>query len=193
MALGAREMGFDSLVAFGAEPGVYHGITIVKGVQLEGMEIRQILGAMKRAKSDSSLICANAGDNSFNRALMNIPGIRVLRNLHASPKKSFDQVTARMASDKRVAVDIDLSSLIQLRGSARQKAIQRYSDAVMLQDKFGFPFTLSTGARSILEMRSGRDMKALCTLIDLPESGVEDALRAVGTLCNPEGPVKVVQ
>lgn len=193
MALGARELGLDSLVAFGGAAGVFHGVTVVKGVQLEGTEIRQILGALKRSKSDSSLICVNAGDNSFNRALMNISGIRVIRNLPASPKKSFDQVTARMAADKRVAVDIDLSCLIRLRGPARQKAILRYSDVAMLQEKFGFPITLSSGARSVLEMRSERDMKSLCTLINIPEDQAEEALRAVGTLFNPEEPVKVVQ
>jgi ribonuclease P/MRP protein subunit RPP1 len=98
-----------------------------------------------------------------------------------------------MAADNRVAVDIDLSTLITLRGIARQKAIARYRDILVLEERFAFPLTVSTGASSVIDLRAVREISGLCSLLDMDIPLVEKALAGVGIVTTPLTPsVRVV-
>lgn len=192
MALEARELGFDSIVAVGAESGTLSGVGIIGGRILQGTQVREIQAGLKKNAPGSVITMVNAGDYAFNRAVMNLGGIRILKGVQASPKNSFDHILARIAAERNIAVDLDFAPVFLERGYARQKALHRYADLVRLQDRFGFPFTLSSGARSVLEMRSTRQLVALGALFGLDEKGIHLALRGVtGILCR-EKPVEVV-
>ncbi len=91
-------------------------------------------------------------------------GVHILRGLQSADKHAFDHVSARMAGDNRVAVDLDLSPLISGRGISRQHVVHRYRDIMVLERRFGFPITLSSHARSVLDMRSVREIAGLVPL-----------------------------
>ena len=81
------------------------------------------------------MVSVSARDNGFNRAVIGLKGVHILRGIHAADKTAFDHVTAKMAADNNVAVDIDLSVLIAARGIARQRAIHRYRDILILEQQ----------------------------------------------------------
>jgi len=91
-----------------------------------------------------------------------------------------------------VAVDISMVPLIQYRGTKRQRALQRYEDILLLHRRYGFPLTISSGACSILEQRSVREIRGLCALFGMTGVEVSEALASVGRLIEPEQPVRVV-
>lgn len=192
MALEARDLGFDSIVAAGVESGSYRGVEIVGGILVRAKEIREVQAIAKRSNASSVLLMASAGPYSFNRALIQTGGIRVIREIHTTPKNSFDHILSRIAAERQVAVDLDLSPLVRERGYLRQKVLQRYADLVLLQERFGFPLTISSGARSILEMKSRRDMVALCSLFGLDMDGTLTALGSISGILNRQKPVEVV-
>lgn len=192
MALEARELGFDSLVAVEAGSCTLAGVDIVGSVVLQGREIREVQSALKRTAAGSGILMVDAGDYTFNRAILHMSGIRILRGIHSSPKNSFDHILSRMAAERQVAVDLDFSPVVRERGHVRQKVLHRYADLVRLQDRFGFPLTISSGARSILEMKSLRDLVALGALAGLDEEGVLLALQGVSRILHRERPVEVV-
>jgi len=98
-----------------------------------------------------------------------------------------------MAADNRVAIDIDLSVIIAGRGIARQRAIQRYRDVLVLERRFEFPLTVSTYARSVLELRAVREISGLGSVLGMDIPDVERALAGVRTVTVPTEPaVKVV-
>jgi ribonuclease P/MRP protein subunit RPP1 len=108
-------------------------------------------------------------------------------------KKGFDHVSAKMAADNNVAVDIDLSVLTLARGIARQRAIARYRDVLVLEQRFEFPLTPSTYARSVLDLRAVREFTGLCSLLDMDISSVEKSLAGVGAVLTPPAPaVRVI-
>ena len=135
----------------------------------------------------------NAGDNSFNRAVIQVRGVHILRHLHKTEKNSFDHITARMAADRGVAIDLDIRPLVMTRGGQRQKTIQRYRDILRLRRKFGFPLTISSNARNPAELRSVREMVSLLAMAGMEESEVFEGLRGPGTILSPKGPVSVVR
>jgi ribonuclease P/MRP protein subunit RPP1 len=92
-----------------------------------------------------------------------------------------------------VAVDIDLSSIIAGRSVARQRAIHRYRDILVLEQRFEFPIILSTHARSQLDMRNVRDITGLCSLLGMDIPDAERALAGVDTVLTPREPsVRVI-
>jgi ribonuclease P/MRP protein subunit RPP1 len=193
MALEARELGFDSIVATEWDhcDGV-PGIVVTPGVLISANTVRGVISQLKRTGDANSLVLVNAGDNAFNRSVLSLKGIHILRNLHTTHKHSFDHITGRMAAEKGVAVDLDLRPLIHLRGNIRQKVLYRYQDLVRLQDRFGFPLTLSSNALSVLDQRSVRDMMHLTALFGLDKGRAGEALGTIGRLLSPERAVRVV-
>lgn len=187
LAVTARSLGFDSIVAQGSASFEYRGVNVSGGIIIPVTTAKEVSAALKRARSPGMVVSVQAGDNGFNRAVCGMKGVHILRGIHAADKRAFDHVTAKIAADNRTAVDIDLSTIIALRGHARQKAIHRYLDIIVLYRRFEFPLTISSGARSCLAMRSVREVTGLCSVIGLDTEDVQRALGGVEQVTEPSG------
>jgi len=193
MALEARSLGFDRLVAAGISSGGHYGIEISNGVLIRDTMMKDLISRVRQERNSNAVVSVQAGDNGFNRSVTGVKGVHILRGIQSADKTAFDHVTAKMAADNRVAVDIDLSPLISGRGVIRQRAIHRYRDILLLERRFEFPITLSSHARSILEMRAVREISGLCSLLDMDAPDVEKAFAGVDTVTTPPNPaVKVI-
>jgi ribonuclease P/MRP protein subunit RPP1 len=185
LALEAKSLGFDSLVAIDTPAGSWEGVDILSGIIVQDAPMRDVIARVKRAKDSGTVVSVSARDNGFNRAVISLKGMHILRGVHAADKNAFDHVTAKMAADNNVAVDLDLSILIAARGISRQRAIHRYRDVLTLEHRFEFPVSLSSHSRSYLNLRAVREITGLCSLIGMDISGVEKALDAVGRVTTP--------
>jgi ribonuclease P/MRP protein subunit RPP1 len=193
MALEAETLGLDSLVAVDVPSGICEGIEIRSGVLLRDLPVKDVIARVRKNQDTGAVMIVNARDNGFNRAVLSLKGVHILRGIHAAEKTAFDHVTAKMAADCGVALDIDLSPLIFGRGIARQRAIHRYRDMLLFERRFEFPLTLSTGARSVLDMRATREITALCSLLGMDIPDVEKAFGGVGQVTSPPVPsVRVI-
>jgi ribonuclease P/MRP protein subunit RPP1 len=193
MALEARSLGFDRLVAAGVSSGGHYGIEISNGVLIRDTMMKDLISRVRQERNSNAVVSVQAGDNGFNRSVTGVKGVHILRGIQSADKTAFDHITAKMAADNRVAVDIDLSPLISGRGVIRQRAIHRYRDILLLERRFEFPITLSSHARSILEMRAVREISGLCSLLDMDTPDVQKAFTGVDivtTVLNPA--VKVI-
>lgn len=192
MALEARELEYEQLVAIGVPPNEYSGISVLEGQLISGVTAHDAAARVKRARASGSVIIIQAGDNGFNRAVLGLKGVHILTGIHAADRLAFDHVTARLAADNNVALDISLAPIILQRGGARQKALNRYLDILLLSRKFGFPLVLSSHARSVLAMRSVREAAAVASLIGLDTREIEKAFLTVDSLLHPPEPVREV-
>ncbi|AGB02204.1 RNase P subunit p30 family protein [Methanoregula formicica] len=193
LALEAEALGFDSFVAADTPSATFGGVEVRRGLFIQNAGMKDVISQVKRVNDSGAVVSVRAGDAGFNRGVVGLRGVHILRGVHAADKNAFDHVTAKMAADNCVAVDIDLSCLILARGIARQKAIQRYRDVMVLEQRFEFPLTLSTYARSVLDLRAVREVSGLCTLFGMDLPDVEKALAGVGAVTAPPEPaVKVV-
>lgn len=132
------------------------------------------------------VLSVQAGDNGYNRAVITTKGVHILRGIHAADRNAFDHVAARMAADNRIAVDIDMSPLISGRASTRQRAMNRYRDILVLEQRFEFPIVISSHARSILDMRATREIAGLCSLIGMDISDIEKSFFGIDTVTSPQ-------
>jgi ribonuclease P/MRP protein subunit RPP1 len=192
-ALEAKSLGFDSMVAVDTPAGTCDGIGIQTGILIQDLPIREVIARVKRVRDAGAVISVNARDNGFNRAVITLKGVHILRGIQSADKLAFDHVTAKMAADNGVAVDINLSPLIFTRGPARQRIIHRYRDLLVFERRFEFPVTLSSYARSILDLRATREITGLCSLIGMDTPDVEKAFGGVERVTAPAVPsVRVI-
>jgi ribonuclease P/MRP protein subunit RPP1 len=71
--------------------------------------------------------------------------------------------------------------------------MHRYRDILVLEQRYEFPLTISSHARSILEMRTVREITGLCSVVGMDISDVEKAFVGVDTVTTPSPPaVKVI-
>lgn len=185
LALEAKTLGFDSLVAMDTPAGSFDGIEVLSGIILQDAPMREVIARVKRVMHSGTVVSVSARDNGFNRAAIGLKGVHILRGIQAADKTAFDHVTAKMAADNNVAIDLDLSVLIAARGIARQRAIHRYRDVLTFERRFEFPVSLSSYARSYLDLRAVREITGLCSLIGMDISGVEKCLDAIGRVMTP--------
>jgi len=178
MALEAREAGLDSLAAAGAPSGEIHGVRLFSAAVIHEQTVKGVIAALRAAAKGSDLVLVDAGDQGFNRAVISLRGVDVIRQVHRAPNGAFTHVTARMAADHGVALEFDLQPLVHLRGWPRQRVLQSHARLLRLQRKYGFPATVATNARSMLDLRSPREMAALTRLFGM---GEEETLRALAT------------
>jgi ribonuclease P/MRP protein subunit RPP1 len=190
MALAARELGFDQVVATGGSgevPGV------LRGTILSAPSVKEAASALQGIPRGEAVVMLNAGDNTFNRGVIGLRGVRVLKGIHRSPKGAFNHVAAREAEARGVAVEIDLSPLIEGRGVQRQRVISRYREILDLHRRYRFPLSLASNARSILAQRSVRDMVLLARIFGMEEPEVMEALSSLDTMLAGRSPVRVVR
>ncbi len=198
MALEAAELGFDSLVVIG-EGGdrpfeVPAGFRVLQGVVIDGSSQREIVRLTRKpAVRDADVVFVNAGDTSFNRAVVSLKGVHVVRGVQTTRRNAFDHVAARSAAEHGTAVEISLAPIIFSRGRRRQKALQRYADILALQRRYRFPLTISSNADSILGQRSVREVRSLCALFGMTGAEVSAALASVGRIVEPALPVRVIK
>jgi len=193
MALEAKALGFDRLVAADTPSGEFYGIEIYPGILIRDTAVRDLTIRIKRERNNEAIVSVQAGDNAFNRSVISLKGVHILRGLHSADKNAFDHVAAKMAADNRVAIDLDLSPLISGRGFTRQRVMHRYRDILVLERRYEFPLTISSHARSILDMRAVREIAGLCSLIGMDIPDVEMAFFGTDIITTPPNPaVKVI-
>ncbi len=193
MALEAKALGFDRLVAADTPSGEFYGIEIYPGILIRDSTVKDLISCIKRERNNKAVVSVQAGDNGFNRSAINLKGVHILRGLHSADKNAFDHVAAKMAADNRVAIDLDLSPLISGRGFTRQRAMHRYRDILVLERRYEFPLTISSHARSILDMRAVREITGLCSLVGMDTPDVVMAFFGVDIITTPPNPaVKVI-
>ncbi|MEI7435010.1 MAG: RNase P subunit p30 family protein [Methanomicrobiales archaeon] len=192
MVLESRSLGFDSIVAIGQQGWEQDGFSVIGGTLVREPQVKAVINAARVNSPAKGLLVVNAGNNGFNRAIIQVKGVHVIRHLHKTEKNSFDHIIARMSAENNVAIDIDLRPLVMSRGVWRQKTVQRYKDIIGLCDRFEFPLTISSNARSVVELRSVREMVNLASLVGIAEPDAREALAVIKSLISPAGPVQVV-
>ncbi|MDD1670608.1 MAG: ribonuclease P [Methanomicrobiales archaeon] len=189
MALEARELGFDQVVAAGGTGGVPG---VLRGAVITAPSVKEVASLLREIPRGEGVVMVTGGDLAFNRGAIGLRGVRVLRGIHRSPRGAFNHVAAREAEERGVAVELDLSPLLVERGIPRQRVIARYRDLLQLHRRYRFPFTLASNARSILGQRSVRDMVLLSRLFGMEEAEAMAALSSLDTILAGRSPVQVV-
>ncbi|RAP51600.1 MAG: hypothetical protein BZ138_04805 [Methanosphaera sp. rholeuAM270] len=141
---------------------LYHGIVIDESnPQLLRKEVQ-------RHYKKVDLIMANGGDESLNRTICETPQIDIINHPYLNKRNSgINQVIAKLLKTNNITVNINLKDILEHRGFYRAKTINKINQLLLLQRKFDFRCTISSGSTSFFDVKSPKSMILLSQLMDM--------------------------
>ncbi|WP_165074571.1 RNase P subunit p30 family protein [Methanogenium sp. MK-MG] len=184
--------GFNGAVAVGIPAGCTVGnVRFLSGAEITANSVKSCRDALRNAPK-ADIVMVHAGDAALNRTILGNVSLHILRGIYHTDKRAFDHVSARMAADRGVAVDIDLSRIIRESGPRRQRALERYREIGRLSQKYEFMLTISSGGHSLTDLRSTRAFSLLGKVAGLDEEQVCEALATPAALMSPARAAEVI-
>lgn len=156
-----------------------------KSSTFEGVEIRaknqdDLKRKIKQFRKKNDVLLVHGGDLKINRAAVEDPRVDVLAHpYHGRRDSGFNHVLAKKAAENNVAVEINLGYLLRNRNHRRLKVLSQFRELVKLKSKFGFSLVITTGARSLYDLRSPRDLMALSNCFGMDKETSFSALSTV--------------
>lgn len=158
-----------------------------RGEHISGSEIHagskgDFQKALSKAANETDYVIVHGGDYDINRLAVSDKKVDVLAHPELGRKDSgIDAVLARKAAENKVAVEVNLGSIIRSRGGSRVHALKNIRRNLMLSRKYKFDLIAASGAKSKLELRDASGVFELLKLIGFTE---EEAVGAIEE--NPE-------
>jgi len=115
------------------------------------------------------------------RAASEDPNVDVLMHPCES-RRPLTIAAARAARQNYVAIGIDLSPMMQLRGSPRARWLSSLHQTLDLARKFRLSLVITAGAASHLDLRSPRDLLALAEIAGFEPDEAKEALDLPGRI-----------
>ncbi|OPY49989.1 MAG: Ribonuclease P protein component 3 [Methanosaeta sp. PtaU1.Bin055] len=189
LALAAKRLGYSGIIItnhttsgwpLGVEAArLVGGIEVAIGAEIVASDQRSLHSKATSLRDRAVFLAVHGGDEKINRAACEDPNVDLLAHPHRG-RAGIGVAGAKAARDNQVAIALDLSSMIILRGPARMRWMETVRRDLNLIEKFDLPLMMTTGARSHLDLRSPRDLTALAGLLGL------DRERALEALALPE-------
>lgn len=138
-------------------------------------EIRKIA---RKYRNKSSCISVLGGNLKVNRACVENIQIDVLSKPYFKRYDSgLNHILAREAKDNNVAIEIVFSDILKSYLAHRSKVLSNFRDIYKLHRKYEFPLILSSGAESIMDIRTVKDFNAVFTQTGLTSHEVESSFK----------------
>ncbi len=121
-------------------------------------EIKRILRELGKTK----LIFVRGGDLKLNRGIVQEKRVSVL-----SDPYSIDDVTARKASENKIAFEINVEEIIRRRGYARSRLIENLKNTIRVSKKNHAPIVITSGSANEFTLKSPRTLVAFGKILGM--------------------------
>jgi ribonuclease P/MRP protein subunit RPP1 len=183
MALAARDNGFSGICIsyhdpfFSAvEEKELFGIQLYKGVEVVVPRLNDLRKMVDRYRNKVDVLTVHGGEEALNRAACEDDRVDVLAHPQDGKTSGINHIVAKMAADRFIAIEFDLSPIITGKGGNRVKALSWYRTNLTLVKKYGTPYVITAGTLSQYDMRDIRALISLCALFGMDE---EDAIKGL--------------
>ncbi len=149
------------------------------GVEIGGKNKNEFKNALAKS-GDFDYVVVCGGDEHMNRLAVNDERVDVLAHPERGRKDSgVDPFVAKQAQKNNVAIELNLSKLMIVKGNMRINALKNVERNLMLSRKYGFDIVVTSGARSRLELRSADAVLQMLLLLGFEKAEAEDAMVGV--------------
>ena len=121
-------------------------------------EIKRILRELGKTK----LIFVRGGDLKLNRGIVQEKRVSVLSNPYP-----IDDVTARKASENKIAFEINVEEIIRTRGYARSRLIENLKNTIRVSKKNHVPIVITSGSANEFTLKSPRTLVAFGKILGM--------------------------
>lgn len=135
---------------------------IYGGVEILAKNPNDLKKKTQKLRKKAEVLLVHGGNLKINRAACENPGVDILSHPYRGRGDSgINHVMGRKAAENKVAIELNLKYLLKLRPSHRHRVLSQFRDILKLQRKFKFPLIITSGAHSIYDLHTPRDIMAL--------------------------------
>ena len=148
----------------------------------------EIIKIVRKYRNKSSCISVLGGNLKVNRTCLENIQVDVLSKPYLKRYDSgLNHILAREAKANNVAIELVFSDILNSYLSHRSKILANFRDIYKLHRKYEFPLILSSGAESILDLRTVKDFEAVFTQTGLTSLEVEESFRTAENILEFNG------
>lgn len=137
-------------------------LNIYSGVEISANNPDDLKKKIQRFKKKAKILMVHGGDLKINREACENPRVDILSHPYRNRRDSgINHVMGRKAAEKNVAIELNLKYLFKIRPSHRHRVLSQFKDILKLHRKFNFPLIITSGAHSIYDLHTPRDIMAL--------------------------------
>ena len=148
----------------------------------------EIIKIVRKYRNKSSCISVLGGNLKVNRTCLENIQVDVLSKPYLKRYDSgLNHILAREAKANNVAIELVFSDILNSYLSHISKILANFRDIYKLHRKYEFPLILSSGAESILDLRTVKDFEAVFTQTGLTSLEVEESFRTAENILEFNG------
>lgn len=130
-------------------------------LEIKSTNISDIRKTVNKFRKDASCISVVGGDLKVNRHCVENIRVDVLSRPYLKRSDSgLNHVLAKEALKNKVAIELCFKDVLRSYLAPRSKVISNFKDIYTLHRKFDFPLILTSGARSVFDIRTPQDFIA---------------------------------
>lgn len=157
-------------VDFVKDPNPNKKLEIGFGIGLSPKNQNELYKLSKKYRDKSKFIAVLGGDLGINRAACENRQIDILSRPYRNNRScGINQVLAKEAVRNDVAIELCFNDILSSYLSYRAKIMGHFREIIKLHNKFDFPLIITSGASSILDIRSPRDILAVFKYLGISE------------------------
>ena len=154
-----------------------HVFTAFSGLKIFPKNSEELRKIILKNYDKVDILMVVGGDLKINRVSCENPKIDILSRPYYKRKDSgINHVLAKEAARNNVTIELCLKDLIETKGYLRSKIISQFRDILKLSHKFNFNVIITTGAKTIYDLRTPHDILALIKSFGLTQDEAETAL-----------------
>ncbi|MBW6462388.1 MAG: PHP domain-containing protein [DPANN group archaeon] len=152
----------DEIIKHKTDIKIYTGIE----VSTDDPEIMRL--QVKKLRDTADIIIVSGGNPKINRVAVENPRVDILAHPELGRKDSgLDNVMAKLATENGVAIELNFKYVLNSYRKVRSHLLSHMRTNVVLAKKYKTPLVITSGAESIFDMRAGRELASIGSLIDL--------------------------
>lgn len=152
---------------------IFNDFSIDFGIETNPKNNNELRKVLQKYRSKSPLFSVLGGNEKINRITCENIKVDILsRPYFKRYDCGMNHILAKIAYQNDVAIELSLKDILNSYLSHRARIISHFRDIIKLYRKFKFPLIISSGASSIFDIRSPRDIIAIFKEIGLNEEEI---------------------
>lgn len=156
---------------------VNNTIKVDMALKIVSKNSNELQKAVKKYRDTAKLIFAQGNDVKINRAACENIKVDILSRPYIKDRGcGLNHVLAKEAVKNNVAIELCVYDILNSYLSPRAKFLANFREIIKFYNKFNFPLIISSGAKSIFDLKSPRDLEAIFTSLGLSNQNFNNAI-----------------
>jgi ribonuclease P/MRP protein subunit RPP1 len=143
-------------------------IEVYTGVRIQAKSVGEMKEILSKVRDKVTVVVVEGGDYAINRAACEDPRVDILSHPEMGRFDSgLDEPCLDLAAKNNVAIEINFREVLNSFRRVRSYLLQSLEQNIRLCEGFKTPMVVCSGAQSIWDMRSPRDMVSLANVLGM--------------------------